>query len=883
MAARFTQSTTSFKELIATRSLARFHAWIVAGLLILYLITFPIFKSATLISVPVIVAGWFYYRRGAAFASILAIVLNLFLFAWLTGESVWNTLFDLKNGFLIGHILVMMISITIGYSRLVFENLFRLDQKLRSQERFLALSNMIVKKILSPDRSDRLFDDMVNHLTNLFVADCGCITHWDPGQQKAFLIAATNSTEGSPLNIELTPNEARVTQAVLQTGQVLLVEDIENSPYVISPLNLPGTSHPMRSAICLPLVAREYEFGTAILAYESPHPYSDEERAYAEQIGYQIALALWTVRQDEISQKQLNETRTLIQIGQALGETERVGLDIVLQLIVDSARKLISQAEKTVIHLVDKDNQSLVPQATSGFPPSEKMIPNQRMQIGDGAAGQVLRDSITINIADISTDQRFMQLEVKPAYRSLLVAPVQTAGKKLGTISVESKKSQAFSNHEAELLEALGIQAAIAIENTRLFETTSHSLEELDALYRINQRLVASLDADVLMKEVVDLLQQSFHYYHVQVFLIDSQERDAVLRQGSGEIGTQLKNMGHSLLPGEGIVGHVAYTCKPFVTNDVDKVVFFVRNPLLPNTKSELAAPIKIEDEVLGVLDIQQIPPQQLTERDLQIASAVAEQLAVALQKANLYTNLQTALQHEQTMRSQLLQSERLALMGKLLASVSHELNNPLQTMQNALYLIRDELRHSGNNLEDLDILSSEMDRMVILLERLRSTYRPLHPEEFSAVQINDIIEDVYKLIATHLRHKDISFEFHPDPNLPPATGITDHLKQVTLNLFLNAVEAMPEGGHLCVDTFSLPTNGEVVFSIIDNGAGIEPELLPRIFDPFVTNKETGTGLGLTITHEIVEQHRGRILAENVPAGGAKITIWLPVWGEAGI
>ena len=172
---------------------------------------------------------------------------------------------------------------------------------------------------------------------------------------------------------------------------------------------------------------------------------------------------------------------------------------------------------------------------------------------------------------------------------------------------------------------------------------------------------------------------------------------------------------------------------------------------------------------------------------------------------------------------------------------------------------------------------------MVTLLERLRSTYRPLHSEEFRPVQINDIIEDVYKLTSTHLRHKNISFEFHPDPNLPYAMGFSDHLKQVTLNLFMNAVEAMPEGGHLCVDTSALPANNEVVFSITDNGTGIEPDLLPRIFDPFVTNKETGTGLGLTFTHEIIEQHGGRILAENVLTGGARLTIWLPIWIEAGI
>jgi len=873
----------SFEELIAKRSLARFHPWIIAGLVILYLVTFPIFKSTMLVSVPVIVSGWFYYRRGGILASILAVVLNLFLIDLFIGQLNWNILFAFKNGFLIGHIFVIIFSISIGYLREVIENLFRLDRQLRSQERFLILLNMIIKEILAPIRPDSLFDDMVNHLTNLFVADYGYITRWDHTRDKALLIATTVPIKSSSLNTDLNPNEAKITENVLQTGQVLFVEDVQNTSYIITPSSLSDVSHQARSAICIPLVAREYKFGTAILAYQSQRHYTSEDRVNAEQAGYQIALSLLTARQAEIAQQQLIETRTLIDIGQALSETERVGSNTVLQLIVDSARKLISQAEKAVIHLVDKDDNSLIPLATSGFHQNEKLNPFLRMQIGNGVAGQVLRDGITIKISDVYTDPRYLQPDIKPTYRSLLVAPVQSAGKQIGTISVESGKTHAFSDQESELLKALGNQAAIAIENTRLFETTSRSLDELNALYRINQRLVASLDADVLMKEVVNLLQQSFHYYHVQVYLIDSEQRDSVLRQGSGDIGTRLKDIGYRLVPGEGIVGHVAYTSKSFVTNDVDKVVFFIRNPLLPDTKSELAAPIKIDNEVLGVLDIQQIPPHRLTERDLQIASAVAEQLAVALQKANLYENLQTALQHEQTMRSQLVQSERLALMGKLLASVSHELNNPLQTIQNALFLIRDDLQHSGDNLQELDIISSEIDRMVMLLERLRSTYRPLHPDEFRPVRLNDIIEDVYKLISTHLRHKNISFEFHPDPNLPPVTGIADHLKQVTLNLFINAVEAMPEGGNICVDTSTLPADKEVIFSIMDNGAGIDPEFLPRIFDPFVTNKETGTGLGLTITHEIVEQHQGRILAENVPTGGAKFTTWLPVWKEADI
>ncbi len=229
-------------------------------------------------------------------------------------------------------------------------------------------------------------------------------------------------------------------------------------------------------------------------------------------------------------------------------------------------------------------------------------------------------------------------------------------------------------------------------------------------------------------------------------------------------------------------------------------------------------------------------------------------------------------------MRSQLLQVERLASIGQLLASISHELNNPLQTIQNALFLLKDELKYSKDGLEVLSIISSEADRMVTLLDQLRSTYRPLQTEEFKPVQINDVVQDVRRLISTHLRHKDINFVCQLDPNLPLIRGLADHIKQVALNLFMNSVEAMPTGGELFVETGCSSTKNEVVFSIKDTGMGIEPALLSRIFDPFVTNKEEGTGLGLTITHEIIQQHHGRIVAENCPEGGAKFTVWFPIW-----
>jgi signal transduction histidine kinase len=349
------------------------------------------------------------------------------------------------------------------------------------------------------------------------------------------------------------------------------------------------------------------------------------------------------------------------------------------------------------------------------------------------------------------------------------------------------------------------------------------------------------------------------------------------MRAGSGKIGAQLKACGHRIAAGDGIVGYTAETGTSFFTNNVDDVVSFTRNPLLPDTKSELAVPVKADGTILGMLDIHQAPPKYLSHRDIQLVSAVADQLSVALQKANLYENLQISLQQEKAMRNQLMQNERLAVMGRLLATVSHELNNPLQAIQNALFLLKEETNFSPQARQDLEIVLAESERMANMIERLRATYRPIQVEDFIPTQVNNLIEDVYALISTHLRHNQIVFEFQPDPELPAIPALADQIRQVVLNLLMNAVESMTTGGKLTVSTALLRDTNEILLSVSDTGKGIPDDLLPNIFEAFVTDKQRGTGLGLTISYDIVMKHHGRITAENNLYEGALFKVWLPV------
>jgi two-component system NtrC family sensor kinase len=158
----------------------------------------------------------------------------------------------------------------------------------------------------------------------------------------------------------------------------------------------------------------------------------------------------------------------------------------------------------------------------------------------------------------------------------------------------------------------------------------------------------------------------------------------------------------------------------------------------------------------------------------------------------------------------------------------------------------------------------------------LRETYRPTIAEKFQDGSLNVLVVETQRLIATHVRHRNINFDFNADPQLPLIACVNDEIKQVLLNLSLNAVEAMGNGGRLNISTGHDADKSEVWVSVSDTGAGIDPTTIANIFDPFFTTKEGGTGLGLFITHEIVQKHGGRIEVQSQRGVGTTFKVTFP-------
>lgn len=826
--------------------------------------------SAALVAGPVAATGWFFGPGAGLIAGVLSIGLNAGLFYLLDGiEGVTFLLTGWP-----GNLMVIAAGYSVGLIRKEFGERARIGIELSSRERFISILGLAARDVLDPKLAQDRYFYLASHLANLFVADYAYVLQWNESQGEMTLLTTTSPHVKHAANFALERDKAAPHSIFIGNNQALVLSK-DAPPSLVNFATLRELSLPANSEFVLPLVAGEYKFGVAVFGFASPYRASVQEIIFAQLAGSQVALALWTAEQDVRIKKQLREANTLSNIERALSETEKVGLETLLQLIVDSAQELIPAAQKVVLHLVDTDKQVLIPRAVAGAGNTPRL--NLNMRLGEGIAGQVIAAGNSVSISDVRTNPRFISQTIPVQYRSLVVAPIKKSQQNvIGTISIDSEHSNAFTPDDERLLDALGVHAAIAIENASLLETTRQDLQEISALHHIGSALAATLQPDELFHDTVNLLLELFGFYHVQIFVADPQQNKMVVRAASGEHAAQLLESSHEIEIGAGIVGHVAEIGEPFVTNNVEAVVFYMRHPLLTETQSELTVPIKTDNQVLGVLDIQERPPRQFSPRQMNLMMAVADQLAVALQKANLYQELQTALRQEKEMRAQLLQSERLALAGRLLASVSHELNNPLQAIQNALFLIREDEQLSPQGRQDLNIILAEAERMASLIGRLRATYRAAQAEDFQEVLLNDMIEDVHALTSTYMRHRNIVFTFHPDPGLLPIPVIPDKIRQVILNLFMNAIEAMQNGGELTVSTHYLPKQGQARMTFSDTGPGIQPDLQDRIFEPFVTNKQNGTGLGLTITADIVRQHRGKIQACNNPSGGAAFEVYLP-------
>ncbi|MEA3339307.1 MAG: response regulator [Chloroflexota bacterium] len=401
--------------------------------------------------------------------------------------------------------------------------------------------------------------------------------------------------------------------------------------------------------------------------------------------------------------------------------------------------------------------------------------------------------------------------------------------------------------------------------------------QELAALIEINRMVTSSLDLDAVLKATVLGIREILRVEAGSLVLVDEEADTLVFRTTfSPEQGWVT---GRTIQPGEGIVGYVVQSGESTIVNDIERDPHFsaeVDEEAGITSHTILCAPLTIHDRVLGAIEVINKLNGKFTEQDLELLQAMAASIAVAVDNSNLYNELADFAKEIERSQAQLVQAEKMAAIGRLAASIAHEINNPLQSIHNSMHLSLHEGLSERKRLKYLSMAQSEVRRLIEIVQRMLDFYRPSRGG-MSPADINEIVENVLALAQKRLQHSRVNVHTSLASGLPATPMVPDQITQVFLNIVINAIEAMPSGGDLWLETL-LAEGGEwVIVRFQDTGSGIPAEQIVNLFEPFYTTKSDGTGLGLAISYGIVERHGGVIEASSQPGQGATFVVKLSV------
>jgi len=408
-------------------------------------------------------------------------------------------------------------------------------------------------------------------------------------------------------------------------------------------------------------------------------------------------------------------------------------------------------------------------------------------------------------------------------------------------------------------------------------------VKELSILYSIGKSVTTLLDQEKVLNRIVEAAVYVTGAEEGTLMLVDKDSGELYMRAARG-LGEKYAR-GFRLRVEDSIAGQVVRTGQPFLESG-DAQRLKVKTGYL--VKSLMYVPLKAGQEVIGVLSVDnKVSNTTFTESDVYLLSALADYASIAIVNARLYTEVKSfseeleqkvveRTKELQEAQEQLIQSEKLASIGQLAAGVAHELNNPISVMLGFSQAILRKLPEDDPLRKPLATIEREGLRCKGIIQNLLDFARRSKPS-LQPTNVNEVLEAACALIEHQISLDNVVVTKGYDPHLPQVLADANQLQQVFVNIIINARDAMPQGGTLRLITRSLGDEVHIIFS--DTGIGIPPENIKRIFDPFFTTKEVGqgTGLGLSVSYGIVEQHGGTIEVKSEVGVGTTFIVKLPV------
>jgi signal transduction histidine kinase/putative methionine-R-sulfoxide reductase with GAF domain len=559
------------------------------------------------------------------------------------------------------------------------------------------------------------------------------------------------------------------------------------------------------------------------------------------------------------------EINALLEISKAIASG--LYLEDVLRLIVTVTANLMN-SKICSLWILDERDQKLKLKATQSI--SEEYLKERSLAMGEGVVGHVALHNQPMAILDVLKEPLYKEKELakKEGLVSMLSVPMCIKDKVIGVINCYTSYPRSFLKSEEEMLTTVANQAAICIENSGLMET---------------------LDIDEILKLVLEGVTKNIGFDRARLYLINEKRNVLECKMAVGVDERKIKEITLPLDPEGSVVARSIFEKQPFIIPDASRDPRV--NPVLKkklNLQSLVVIPLLAKEKALGAIAADHLEPgKNITSETLESVMTFAQQAGLAIHNAVMYQELK-AFSHQMEEKiqkttadlrkteAQLIRSEKLAALGQLAAGIAHEIRNPLTSINILIHSLTENLSTENSRWEDLKVIEEEILRINEIVDQFLRFAKPASPL-FEKTDLIPIFEETLQLLRPQLEKGKITVKKELD-TLPLITVDKEQIKQVILNLLMNAIQSMREGGELSISGRFSKDGYWVELTIQDSGVGIPLENVDKLFDPFFSTKEGGIGLGLSIAHRIIDQHHGKIEVESNPGRGTRFTLLLPVF-----
>ena len=565
---------------------------------------------------------------------------------------------------------------------------------------------------------------------------------------------------------------------------------------------------------------------------------------------------------------QLERVETLYRVSQVIHAT--LDLRESLQRIVEEAVRLMRAGSGSVV-MLNPTTGFLDIEAAHGLPPGAQKM---KLRVGEGITGWVARHGRPARVGDVANDPRYFAL--RAGVRSELAVPLLVGDEVRGVINVDSDRADAFTEADEELLGELAKLAAPAIRNTWLYEQARSKARLLESLAKVGQIINSPLALDDTLQVIAREARKLLSAKMCSLMMLDDGGKMLVTRASAGAGKAYLARPPVNVE--ESFVGIVLRRRKAMQLENVQSSGRYqnVSVARQEGLVSLLSVPLLFGDTATGTLNLYTGDPHTFSDEEVRVALAYAELSALALEKARLYERIVR-------IEDELRQSERLSALGLLAAEVAHEIRNPLTVMKMLHHSLNLEFPAGDPRNTDVRIMGEKMDHLARIVERVLDLARSQEPQ-VTDVDVNRLLGDLTILTRHKLKASGVTLAQQLALYLPEIRGDATQLEQAFLNLTLNAVEAMPNGGLLTIRSRALPLTARdtppthVLIRFSDTGVGMSEEHRRRAFTSLLNNtKPKNTDLELAIVARVVETHHGEVRVWSRLGRGTTISVVLPV------